>query len=196
MPGAVRTVVGLRPNPTVDTQIENVVGSGRYRGFNQAETTVWLAIPIELGGKRSARIAVADAQVHRSLLQSAMARADIRLQVRQLYVEAVAAERRLAISYDQLRIARDAAEAAGIRVRAGRASPFEEQDLHPDGAHRHHRAGWRLHSLAHLRPGDARHLAVQGGGGEDEPVWAKPATAGQGVCVRRCQRPAWRQPLS
>lgn len=79
---AVRTVVGLRPNPTVDTQIENVVGSGPYRGFNQAETTVWLAIPIELGGKRSARIAVADAQVHRSLLQSAMARADIRLQVR------------------------------------------------------------------------------------------------------------------
>ena len=41
-----------------------------------------LAIPIELGGKRLARIAVADAQVHRSLLQSAMARADIRLQVR------------------------------------------------------------------------------------------------------------------
>lgn len=122
-----RVAAGLRPNPSLETQVENVAGSGPYRGFDAAETTVGLSIPIELGGKRSARIAVADAQVGRASLQAVIARADLRLQVTQLYVEAAAAERRLATAYDQLRIAREAAEAASVRVRAGRASPLEEQ---------------------------------------------------------------------
>ena len=122
-----RVAAGLRPNPSIETQVENVAGSGPYRGFDAAEATVALSIPIELGGKRSARIAVADAQVGRAGLQAAIARADLRFQVTQLYVEAAAAERRLATAYDQLRIAREAAEAAAVRVRAGRASPLEEQ---------------------------------------------------------------------
>ena len=54
-----RTVAGLRPNPVVQGQVENVIGSGPYRGVRSAETTVGFAIPIELGGKRGARVAVA-----------------------------------------------------------------------------------------------------------------------------------------
>ncbi len=55
-----RTIAGLRPNPQVQVQTENIAGSGLYRGTRSAETTATLALPIELGGKRSARIAVAD----------------------------------------------------------------------------------------------------------------------------------------
>jgi cobalt-zinc-cadmium efflux system outer membrane protein len=124
---AARTVAGLRPNPQLQTQVENIVGSGPYGGFSQAETTVGLNIPIEMGGKRSARIAVADAQTGRALLTAAIVRADIRLQVTQLYVDAIAAERRLATARDQLRIAQDALSAARVRVETGRASPIEEQ---------------------------------------------------------------------
>lgn len=124
---AARTVAGLRPNPSVQSQVENVVGSGPYGGFSQAETTVGLNIPIELGGKRSARIAVADAQSNRAMLVAAIAQTDIRLQVTQLYVEAVATERRLATANDQLRIAHEASNAARVQVQAGRASPLEEQ---------------------------------------------------------------------
>lgn len=91
-----RAVAGLRPNPVVQGQVENIVGSGPYRGLRSAETTVGVSIPIELGGKRSARVAVANAQVSRAELQAAIAAADIRVQVTQLYVEAVASERRLA----------------------------------------------------------------------------------------------------
>ncbi|RZK03367.1 MAG: TolC family protein [Novosphingobium sp.] len=122
-----RRVAGLRPNPTVTTQVENVVGSGPYKGFDQAETTVSFAVPIELGGKRSARIAVADAQTQRALLTSAITQADVRLQVTQLYVETVAAKWRAFTARDQARIATDAFSAARIRVQAGRASPIEEQ---------------------------------------------------------------------
>jgi cobalt-zinc-cadmium efflux system outer membrane protein len=124
---AARTVAGLRPNPTVQTEVENIAGSGAYGGFSQAETTVGMSIPIELGGKRPARIAVADAQAHRARLGSAIAEADIRLQITLLYIEAVAAQRRVTIASDQLRIAQNALDAAALRVRAGRASPMEEK---------------------------------------------------------------------
>lgn len=124
---AARTVAGLRPNPQLQSQVENVAGSGPYRGFDQAETTVGIAIPIELGGKRSARIAVADAQTGRVRLLAAVAEADIRLQVTTLYIDALAADRRAATAQDQLRIAGEALRAARVRVQAGRASPIEEQ---------------------------------------------------------------------
>ena len=51
-----RTVAGLRPNPQVQGQIENIAGTGPYSGLRSAETTVGVAFPIELGGKRSAQI--------------------------------------------------------------------------------------------------------------------------------------------
>ncbi len=124
---AARTVAGYRPNPTIVAETENVAGSGQYRGLRSAETTAGLALPIELGGKRSARIAVAEAQGSRAQIAAAIAAADLRLAVTQAYVEAVAAERRLATARDQAGIAREALRAASVRVRAGRASPIEEQ---------------------------------------------------------------------
>ncbi|MDQ2891463.1 MAG: TolC family protein [Pseudomonadota bacterium] len=122
-----RTVAGLRPNPGAQGQVENVIGSGPYSGVRSAETTVGFAIPIELGGKRGARVAVAEAQLSRAELRAAITAADVRLQVTQLYIGAVAAERRLTNARDQVRIAGEASRVAHVRVRAGRASPLEEQ---------------------------------------------------------------------
>lgn len=122
-----RTVAGLRPNPQAQGQVENIIGSGPYRGVQSAETTVGFALPIELGGKRGARVAVATAQLTRAEIQAAIVAADVRLQVTQLYVEAVAADRRAMTARDQARIANDALRAANVRVQAGRASPLEEQ---------------------------------------------------------------------
>lgn len=120
-------VANLRPNPVFQGQIENITGSGPYRGVRAAETTVGVAIPLELGGKRSARVAVAGAQLTRAQLQAAIVAADVRVQVAQLYVEAIAAERRVTTARDQVRIAGEALRAANVRVQAGRASPLEEQ---------------------------------------------------------------------
>ena len=74
---AARTIAGYRPNPTVVAETENVIGSGQYRGLRSAETTVGLALPIELGGKRSARVAVAGALSDRARIDSALAAADL-----------------------------------------------------------------------------------------------------------------------
>lgn len=122
-----RTVAGYRPNPSIVAETENVAGSGQYSGLRSAETTVGLALPIELGGKRSARIAVAEAIGDRAQIGAALAQADLRLAITQLYIEGAAAERRLVTAREQADIAREALRAAGVRVQAGRASPLEQQ---------------------------------------------------------------------
>jgi len=124
---AARTVAGLRPNPSLEVQSENVAGSGTYRGFSGAETTVGMALPIELGGKRPARVAVAEARGSRARIDAVIARADIRLAVTQGYVEATAAERRLSIARDQLAIAEEGRRVAATRVQAGATSPIDLQ---------------------------------------------------------------------
>lgn len=124
---AARTVAGLRPNPSVTVEAENVAGSGPYRGVESLETTTSLALPIELGGKRSARIGVADARSQRTLIQAAITQADLRLSVIQAYAEAAAAQQRVTTARDQARIAAEGLRAAQVRVQAGRASPIEAE---------------------------------------------------------------------
>lgn len=110
------------------TQTENVAGSGRYRGARarSEETTAGLELPIELGGKRSARIAVADARGDRATI-AAMGAGRPAARRTQAYIEAVAAARRLINARDQFALATQGCHAARVRVIAGRASPIEEQ---------------------------------------------------------------------
>ncbi|KQR81370.1 TolC family protein [Sphingomonas sp. Leaf343] len=124
---AQRRVAGLRPNPSIVGEAENVAGTGIYQGLRSSETTIGLALPLELGGKRGARIAVAKAQIGRAGLQADIARADLRLRVTQTYNAAAAAQRRVIIAEDQVGIAAEVLRAARVRVQAGRASPLEEQ---------------------------------------------------------------------
>lgn len=122
-----RTVAGLRPNPEVQVQIENVGGTGPFRGTQSAETTTGFAIPIELGGKRPARIAVADAQTRRARVEAAIVAADLRLLVTESYIAAVAAESRVEIAQMEADFAAVGFRAASARVTAGAASPIEQQ---------------------------------------------------------------------
>ena len=122
-----RNVAGLRPNPEIEATTEYFGGSGPYRGFSSAENTVRVGLPIELGGKRSARIAVADAQIGRARIGSAIAIADLALAITQNYNDAAAAERRLIVAREQAGIAAEAFRVARVRVTGGAASPIEQQ---------------------------------------------------------------------
>ena len=53
------TQAGLRPNPTFNGTLENVLGTGDTKGFKGAELTLGLSQLIELGGLRDKRVAVA-----------------------------------------------------------------------------------------------------------------------------------------
>lgn len=122
-----RAVAALRPNPTLNADVENVIGSGPYKGINEAETTIGFALPLELGGKRPARIAVAEAQTVRARIGAVSALADLRLQVTQSYIEAAAAERRLIVARDQVGVTAENLRIARDRVVVGANSPIDEQ---------------------------------------------------------------------
>lgn len=124
---AARTVAGLRPNPELNIQTENIAGSGDYRGFRSAETTAQVTLPLELGGKRPARVALATAQQDRAQIEQAVIAADLRLAITQAYVTAVSAAERASVAQRQVAIAAEALRSAQVRVRAGRASPLEAQ---------------------------------------------------------------------
>lgn len=124
---AQRRVAGLRPNPSFVSEIENFAGSGIYQGTQSVEATLGISLPIELGGKRAARMGVAAAGSGRARIDSEIAAADLRLRVTQSYTEALAADRRVVATTEQVVVADEALNAARARVAAGRASPLEAQ---------------------------------------------------------------------
>jgi cobalt-zinc-cadmium efflux system outer membrane protein len=124
---AARRVAGLRPNPEVQAQVENLAGTGVYKGLRSSETTVGVALPLELGGKRPARVALATARLSRAQVQAEIAKADLRLRITQLYIEAAAAERRAEVLSEQAGIANNAFRVSSERVKAGDVGPIEQQ---------------------------------------------------------------------
>ena len=50
---------GLRPNPELDVEVENVGGTGPLRGFDGAESTIQLSQLIEFGNKAEKRRKIA-----------------------------------------------------------------------------------------------------------------------------------------
>lgn len=122
-----RTVAGLRPNPSVSVDTENALGTGPYRGLDESDTTIAFAMPVELGGKRSARVAVADAKVRRAWIDLAVAEADRRVAVTEAYVAAIASERRASIAEAQVAVTTENLRIARDRVMVGANSPIDEQ---------------------------------------------------------------------
>jgi len=120
-------ISGLRPNPTLAVEAENVMGSGRYSGFGAAEKTVSLSMPLELGGKRSARIRVAQAERAVAGIGARSAEAELTLQITEAFVTLAASEHYVAIAKATQELAERAHHVARERVRAGKASPIEEQ---------------------------------------------------------------------
>lgn len=122
-----RSVAKLRPNPSVSVDTENALGTGPYRGFDESDTTVAFALPVELGGKRSARVAAADAGIQRAHVDLAVADADRRLAVTEAYVVAIASERRAVVAEAQVVVTTENLRIARDRVMVGANSPIDEQ---------------------------------------------------------------------
>lgn len=103
-------------------QVENAPGNGAASGFDQAETTLSLASVLELGGKRSARQRVADAQMQSLTLTEEAQRLDLLAEVARRFLDLLAAQSSVQIADIELAQRERVADAAAQRVRAG-ASP-------------------------------------------------------------------------
>ena len=116
---------GLRPNPEFELEVEEFAGSGERSGFDAAETTIGLGLPIELGGKRDKRTRLA--ALGRDLVQwdYESARLDVIRETTKGFTAVLAAQDRLALAEQLLALSREAEAAVAQRVEAGRDSPVD-----------------------------------------------------------------------
>lgn len=115
---------GVRPNPELSLEAENAFGSGPFSGYGNAETTLSVSQDLELWGRRSARVGVAQAEGRTSLLRRDLATLDAAGRLALAYAEAEAAERRLQLAQEALDLTIADARALMILVEEGREPLF------------------------------------------------------------------------
>jgi cobalt-zinc-cadmium efflux system outer membrane protein len=117
---------GLIPNPEIGVELENFGGSGASEGLEGSETTFRLSQLIELGGKRSGRARVAALEQSLAGWDYESKRLDVVTGVTKAFVDVLAAQERLALTEELVRLADEVFNAVRERVRYGKVSPVEE----------------------------------------------------------------------
>ncbi len=117
---------GLRPNPQLEVEIEDVGGRRERSSFEAAQTTVQVGQPVELGGKRAKRTRVASLDKELVQWDYRAARLDVIRQVTRAFAGVLAAQERLGLADRLLELSRQAQSAVAQRVKAGKDSPVEE----------------------------------------------------------------------
>ncbi|MBU1252907.1 MAG: TolC family protein, partial [Alphaproteobacteria bacterium] len=103
---------------------ENIAGSGAFSGLSATEYTLAVGQRIELGGKRGARVAAAEAQAQLANLRADLAGAELGFLVRERYVAAAAAASRVGLARDVVERNEELARIAGVLVEVGREPPL------------------------------------------------------------------------
>jgi cobalt-zinc-cadmium efflux system outer membrane protein len=113
------------PNPEISFDADNVFGTGPYQGTGAAEYTLQLSQLIELGGKRSARIAAGSAELETYRWQREAVRLEILSDTAIAYFNVLAAQRRIAIYDQQIAALQRLTPLLQKRVDAGASPPSE-----------------------------------------------------------------------
>jgi cobalt-zinc-cadmium efflux system outer membrane protein len=117
---------GRRANPILSTEVEDVLGSGEFRGASESQTTLLLGQLVELGGKRAARVRLAAAEHELAGWDYEARRITVFTGTVDAFVEVLAAQERRRLAGEALDLAEAMRRVARRRVEAGLASPAEE----------------------------------------------------------------------
>ena len=91
-----------RPNPSINVYAENFAGDLDRNARSQQQTTFQIDQPIELGGKRSARIAAGEAGIVAAQARNRDGRLVYATELARAYAGAEIADRRIAIAEDEV----------------------------------------------------------------------------------------------
>ncbi|WP_132998648.1 TolC family protein [Luteimonas arsenica] len=153
----------LRPPLRAGIEVEDALGSGALRGFDQASTTLTLAGVFERGGKLDARRTLAQGRIDALAVQREAQRLDLLADTARRYLAVLAARAEAAIARRDIEQRGRAVAAARQRLQAG-ASP-ESVLLAAQAAHV--RADMMLERALQQQDAARRHLAALWG--EREP---------------------------
>lgn len=116
---------GVRPNPVLSAEVENVFGSGAASGIDAMETTLALSQVIEMGDKRNLRTDVGNWQRQVVEQDYELARLDVLAAAASRYLEVAQAQRLLDSAEQAVEWSVSAQAAAKRRFDVGSASRAE-----------------------------------------------------------------------
>jgi cobalt-zinc-cadmium efflux system outer membrane protein len=119
------TRAAQRPPISMGAELEDFAGSGDLSGTDALQTTLRLSSVIELGGKRLARIAVAEGETEVAGLEQEARSLDLLAQVATRFAEVAARQAQLVITHESTRLAEVTAERVTERIRIGAAPQYE-----------------------------------------------------------------------
>jgi cobalt-zinc-cadmium efflux system outer membrane protein len=119
----------MLPNPRLGLGAENFAGSGPFDGFDQGEYTVSVEQRLERGGKRRARVALAKSDEKIAELLAEQARLDTIHEVRQAYVDVLAAAASLANTKVKTTLAEELEATVRRRVQKARDPALAERRI-------------------------------------------------------------------
>src|SRR6266404_2341578 len=114
---------GLKTNPTIEAS------GTRAANTPDNKLMVGAELPLELGGRRSARIVVASAELQVREAEVADFERKLSADTRMKYADAIAAARNLKFTEDLLSLTRDSHRLVHARVELGKSAPLEQNLL-------------------------------------------------------------------
>ncbi len=121
-----RAQADVRPNPFVTVEAENFIGTGPYNVLGQAEITANYNQQIERGGKRAARVALADKDIDIAQASANVTRLDLAASVQRAFFDVLIAKDVLQISQFRLSTEQELQTEALRRVRGYKDPLFVE----------------------------------------------------------------------
>ena len=115
-----------RPNPTVNVYAENFAGDLRTNARDQQQTTFQIDQPIELGGKRSSRIAAGEAGIAAAQARTLEGRLLYATELARAYAGAEIADRRVRLAEDEVEKATADLKVARALVGAGKEARLRQ----------------------------------------------------------------------
>lgn len=116
---------GVLPNPVLEFGADNLNNSRKAKAGDR-ETSLQIGQLIELGGKRAARIRLAETGRDLANWDYEAKRIEVLTQVAQRFIDVLASQGREALAEESAGLARQVADAVAKRVQAGKVSPVEE----------------------------------------------------------------------
>jgi cobalt-zinc-cadmium efflux system outer membrane protein len=116
---------GAIPNPEFLFELDNVFGTGDYRGLNSAEMIVGIGQLIELGGKREARVAIGAAELQSARWQREAVRLEILSDTAVAFFNVLGGQRKVQIFDAQIAALDRLMPLLQRRIDAGASSPGE-----------------------------------------------------------------------
>ncbi len=117
---------GLRPNPELGIEVENVGGTGPMSGFDSAETTIAISQLIELGNKAEKRRKVASLDKELSEWDYESKRVEVLTEVGKGFIDLLAVQERTMLLAELVNVSERALSSVTQRVEAGKDSPLEK----------------------------------------------------------------------